>query len=355
MTDAVQTPEQEAALVQAEAAKPSDETLRRLAASVPPLVRDEDHSFVEADDTDIETDPDLITPVGDGVTAPLGQKPSTVEVTRADRAGSTYRRSTVVTEADLERMSDEQIKESGLLDKGQSRVPPSRLQHGSRPRQPGQYAPAAGAGTWPMNESQMPAVMPTDPPLEDNGRKPGDNTFAAVAGFKQTEDGSLVRNGLEIKGHDVSHAASLYLMLRQQFPAFTREQLADEFEVQWLSGRSGAPLSHRAGEELSTNGLTATGDDRVQEPVLGEARKEASKAEPAAASAPASELPEAGLPSANEPASTAVDAAKTDAEGTTEADRQSVAETRELAPKEQEQKAEPPASKPADDKGPARP
>src|SRR6476469_7497491 len=145
-----QTPEQKEALASAEASRPSDEELRRLSASVPPLKRDEEHSFIPAEDLDRETDPELVQPVGEAATNPQpAEEPGTLTMTRPDRAESTYERSAAVSEVDLERMSDEQIRESGVLDHGVSRVHPSRLQPHQRPRQPGQYAPAAGAGSWP--------------------------------------------------------------------------------------------------------------------------------------------------------------------------------------------------------------
>jgi hypothetical protein len=143
------------------------------------------------------------------------------------------------------------------------------------------------------------------------------------------------RRGLHIKRNEVRHAASLYLRLRQQFPQFTQDQLADEFELQWLSGRSGAPQSHRAGSELSPHGLTAAGDDRVAPGNLGELRRDASEADPAQGPLPPEAVPEAGLPSENEPASTAVDQAKENSGETKAADEQAAKDAAKLENKDE--------------------
>lgn len=189
-----------------------------------------------------------------------------------------------------------------------------------------------------MHEGQMPAVMPTDGPVESAEERElaGDNTFAKAAGLNRNKDGSLSRKGLRVEKNEVAQAAALYLRLRQQFPAFTEEQLSDEFELQWLSGRAGAPQSHRAGEELSQHGLTEVGDDRVETINLGEQRAKSDAAFEADAQTPdlpAAQTPEAGLPSQNEPASTAVDAAKESSGETAEADKAAVKEAAKLEKK----------------------
>lgn len=347
-----QTAEQKADLKAAEKAAPDEETLRRIAASVPPLQRDADHSFVPVEKTDREEDPELVQPnlTGTSMAAVeadyVADEGSKLKLTRhdyggKDRTGSTYERSSAIDETDLERMTDEQLKDSGALSKATPRIHPARIAPSSdRPRQPGSTAPAAGAGSWPVHEGQMPAVMPTDPVVEKADEKDGDATFAKAAGFKQTEDGTLARKGLRISKKDTTHAAALYLRLRQQFPNFTKEQLADEFEVQWLSGRAGAPQSHRPGEELSQHGLTAVGDDRVDVVKLGELRATEAAAFEADPEKPAAgpSTPEAGLPSENEPASTAVDAAKESSGETAKADEKAVAQTEKIAEKESKTK-----------------
>jgi hypothetical protein len=327
MTDKVSAAEKKAMqadLKAAEAAAPSEEELREIATRVPPLVRDEEHSFVETEGQDVDAEdvaPDL---TGKGY-APLYDDidDSTIKVTRADRAKSTYERSSAFRETDLERLTDEQIKSSGLLKKATSAVHPARLAPSSdRPRQPGSTAPAAGAGSWPVHEGQLPAVMPTDGPVEDAAdREVGDNGLATRLGLSKGKDGTLTRKGLSIAKNETAGAAALYLRLRQQFPSFTKEQLADEFEVQWLSGNVGGLQSHRAGEELSQHGLTEVGDDRVEITELGKLRREAPEADPRANPA-APGAPDTGLPSVNEPASVAIDDAKEPSGETVEADEE---------------------------------
>lgn len=328
-----QTKEQKADLKAAQQAAPSEEQLRDMATRVPPLVRDDEHSFVDVDDTDRETDPDLIQPdlTGEGVAAlrmAEEEEGPMLKMTRPDPAKSTYERSSVLSEVDLERMTDEQIRDSKALTKASPQIHPARLAPSSdRPRQPGSTAPAAGAGSWPVHEGQMPAVMPTDPPLEDAEDRELDNGFAKAAGFSTAKDGTLKRKGLSIEKNEVSEAAALYLRLRQQFPAFTRDQLADEFEVQWLSGRAGAEQSHRAGEELSQHGLTEVGDDRVTQTNLGELRATSDRAfEADPEPGPAPDAGEAGAPTENEPASTAVDQAKESSGEAAAADEQAAKE-----------------------------
>lgn len=325
-----QTAEQKAELKAAQEAAPDEETLRNIAARVPPLKRDEEHSFVPVEETD--------RPEGKDVQGePEDSRPGSITVTRPDRANSTYERSAAFSEAEIERLSDEQLAE--LKGKIKSRVPLTHLAPSSeRPRQPGAKAPAAGAGSWPVHEGQMPAVMPTDGPVESAKERElaGDNTFAKAAGLNRNKDGSLSRKGLRVEKNEVAQAAALYLRLRQQFPAFTEEQLSDEFELQWLSGRAGAPQSHRAGEELSQHGLTEVGDDRVETINLGEQRAKSDAAFEADAQTPdlpAAQTPEAGLPSQNEPASTAVDAAKESSGETAEADKAAVKEAAKLEKK----------------------
>jgi hypothetical protein len=119
--------------------------------------------------------------------------------------------------------------------------------------------------------------------------------------------------------------------LRQQVSAFTKAQLADEFEAQWLSLRTGAEQSHRAGPELSGHGLTAVGDDRTTQVNLGELRAKSK----AAFEADPEQSPEgrlsSGLPSENEPASTAVDNAQEPSGETVEADEKAVKEAEKAA------------------------
>lgn len=320
-----QTKEQKEALEAAQKAAPSEKEQLRMKASVPPLQRDSEHSFVSADETDVPaaSDPELAQPnltntsLAEAECQYQQDEDSNLKLTRPDRAKSTYEQSSALGEVDLERLSDDQIKDANVLTKATPRYHPARIAPSSdRPRQPGERAPAAGAGSWPLNESQMPAVMPTDPPVED--REDLDNGFASSAGFRQNKDGTLARKGLKIEKSDVTAAAALYARLRQQFPGFTKDQLADEFELQWLSGTAGQPQSHREGEGLSQHGLTAVGDVRVAEPDLGKLRSEAYEADPAEPTPGAA--PAAGLPSTNEPATKAPDAAKENSGETAEAD-----------------------------------
>lgn len=325
-----QTKEQKAELKAAQAAAPNDETLRDIAARVPPLQRDAAHSFVPAEDTDA---PDI------DATVAQPEADSTITLTRGDPAESTYERSTAFSEVDLEHLTDEQIKDGKVLSKATNRVAPARLAPTSdRPRAPHARVPAAGAGTWPVNESQLPAVMPTDTPLDehDDQHNPGDATFAKRARLNTNKDGSLSRKGIHIRKHEVSEAAALFLRLRQQFPGFTQEQLDDEFELQWLSNRVGAKQSHRPGAEASPHGLTAVGDERQVEQNLGQQRAKsdaAFEADPQNAAIPPTPVPEAGLPTANEPASTAPDAAKEPSGEAAEADQKAVEQTKEGAKK----------------------
>lgn len=354
MAEAKQTKEQKADLKAAQAAAPSEDELISMARRVPPLARDEDHSFVPAEDTQLTEapfdDPELVTPdltnqtIGEATAAFGEEEGSTLTITRPDRAESEYDINTTrLTETDIERMSDEQIKDSGLLKKSVGLIHPSRIAPSSTQlRAPTDGSPAAGTGSWPVNESQMPAVLPSDPPLEEaDDRHDGHNGFAKAAGFNRHKDGTLRRKGLKIKGNEVRHAASLFLRLRQQFPQFTSEQLSDEFELQWLSGRAGAPQSHRPGGEASPHGLTAAGDDRVAPGNLGAQRAESERAFEADAAPgpiPPEARPEAGVPSENEPASTAVDQAKESSGETAEADQQAVKDAAKLENKPDDNK-----------------
>jgi hypothetical protein len=322
-----QTSKQKEELEKAQASAPSKDELRDIASRVPPLQRTDETSFVSVEDTDLETDPEAIQPnlTGTGTAGLAAAEETTLKVTRPDPAKSTYERSTALGEVELERMTDEQIKSAGVLKKATPQINPARLAGTSdRPRQPTARVPAAGAGSWPLNESQMPAVMPTDPPVEDRAEL--DNGFAKAAGFSSNKDGTLAKKGLRIRKNEVSAAAALYASLRQRFPQFTKEQLADEFETQWLSMRIGGEQSHRAGPELSSQGLTAVGDHRVETVGLGELRAKsdaAFEADPAKSSP--SNAPAAGLPSENEPASKAVDDAKEPSGETAAADKAALA------------------------------
>lgn len=327
-----QTKEQKAELKAAQAAAPSDEELTDIARRVPPLVRDAEHSFVPQEETDAETDPELLNPdltgkdIADVEADFVADEGGDIKITRPGRIKGDYTRSTAFTESDLERLSDEQVEK--LVKKAGPRFHPSRLGLSDRQRSPNFRTPAAGAGSWPVNESQLPAVLPSDPPVEDADDRNtlSDNTFTGATGFSRAKDGSLKRKGLNIGKKEVAAAAALYLRLRQQFPEFTTEQLGDEFELQWLSLRSGAEQSHRAGPEMSSAGQTAAGDARTTETNLGELRRSSDRAFEADPEQVPPEVAGAGAPSTNEPASTAVDQAKKPSGETAAADKQAAAE-----------------------------
>lgn len=325
-----QTKEQKEELEKAKAAAPSKEEQANMASRVPPLARTEETSFVPVEDTDAtDVKPEDVQPnLTDTSLAALEASTADAELTiqREDRAKSTYKRSAALTEVDIERMTDAQLKDANVLKKAVPRYHPARLAPSSeRERSPLQRSPAAGPGTWPVPEDQLPAAMPSDPPLDE--RPDGDKTFSGVTGFTQTDKGLSYRakagTVLNIPKKEVAGAAALYLRLRQQFPHFTTEQLNDEFAIQYET-RIGGPQSHRPGDEISPHGLTAVGDDRVPQPLVGPLRKDAPEADPAA-STPASP-PAAGLPSTNEPASRAPDMAKEPTGETDKADAEAKAE-----------------------------
>ena len=323
-----QTKEQKETLKAAQASAPSDDQLRDMAARLAPLERDEEHSYVPAEDTaEAELDTEDVQPNLTTDDSALETASKNITITRPDNAESTYERSTAFTEAELERLTDDQIKDAKVLSKATPLVSPARLGQSDRPRQPTFRTPAAGAGSWPLNESQMPAVLPSDPPVEAaDSRDLGGNGFAKRAGFKSNKDGTLVRKGLRIEKNQVAQAAALHASLRQQFPHFTSDQLADEFEAQWLSLRSGAEQSHRAGPELSPHGQTAVGDARVKDVAFGKLRSETYEADPDTAPPAPETVPSTGLPSTNEPATTAPDMVKEDSGETAEADEKAKAE-----------------------------
>lgn len=320
---------------------PTDEQLTDMARRISPLVRDEEHSFVPVEDTDAEDDPDLLQPnlTGGGNSelraqeAAMQQEAKGVKLrTKIGRIESEPKTMYNLRESDLERMTDEEIKEAGLLKGGAGLIHPARISPSSeRTRTPLQRSPAAGPGTWPVPEGQLPAVMPSDPPIEDSEDvEPGDKTFEAVSGFKVGTSGDLAikrakaGTTLTIPKKRVREAAAIYLGIRNQFPHFTQEQIADEFLLRFESG-IGESQSHRAADELSQHGLTAVGDDRVSPVMLGNERAksdEAFEADPEAS--PASNAPSAGLPSTNEPASTAPDMAKEPSGETAKADAKAI-------------------------------
>lgn len=322
---------------------PTDEELASMARRISPLQRDEEHSFVPAEDTDAPDDPDLVQPnlTGGGNAELRAQeaelqkdaKPFKLQA-KIGRIKSEEQTVSTVNESSLERLSDEDIKAAGLLKADATRIHPARISPSSeRTRTPLQRAPAAGPGTWPVPEGQLPAVMPSDPPIEDaEDVEPGDKTFLAASGFKTTTSGDLAVNRpkagttVTIPKKRIKEAAAIYYGIRNQFPHFTQEQIADEFLVRFESG-IGQPQSHRAADELSQHGLTAVGDDRVNPVMLGTERAtadEAFEADPEAS--PSAETPSAGLPSQNEPASTAPDMAKEPSGETAAADKKAVAD-----------------------------
>lgn len=300
-------------LKQALASAPSEEEQADMQARIAPISRDEDHSFVPVEETDVPDDPELLAPdlTRTGV-AGLEPAPELVEreLKKADGETAVVR----VDEARLERMSDEEIKSSGVLKKPTELVHPARLAPTSeRVRTPYQRSPAAGPGTWPVHEGQLPAVMPSDPPIEDRrAESEGDNTFTGVTGFS-TKDGGLklahAGTVVNIAKNEVRHAAALYLRLRQQFPHFTTEMLNDEFAIQWEAG-IGKRQSHRPSQELSQHGDTAVADPRITLVELGKERANAPEAQPGPSTL--ASPPAAGLPSENEPATRHPDDAKPD-------------------------------------------
>jgi len=149
--------------------------------------------------------------------------------------------------------------------------------------------------------------MPSDPPKED-GEDPGDATLTGYPPFKFEGRKVVVFSSegakSEVAPDETKNAAALYLRLRNQFPHFTEDELADEFIIQW-EARVGAKQSFRPSQELSQHGDTAVGDPRVTQVNLGEEREDASVAQPRSIPFEPStaNTPEAGLPSVNEPAS----------------------------------------------------
>jgi len=282
-------------IAQREADARSEDELEVL-SHTPPLVRDEEHSFVQQEP--YEGNPAKVQP-------DLTQNKDVLDFSYDGR---------YYHEAEVERMTDEEIVEAGLLNEVQagahSRIAPTS----ERQRTPLQRAPAAGPGTWPVPEDSLPAVMPSDPPKED-GEEPGDATLTGYPPFNFEGRKVVVYSSegarSEVAPDETVNAAALYLRLRNQFPHFTEDELSDEFIIQW-EARVGAKQSFRPSQELSQHGDTAVGDPRVTLIELGEARKDASQAQPNSLphDFPASSVPPTGLPSVNEPASRAPDGEK---------------------------------------------
>jgi hypothetical protein len=189
--------------------------------------------------------------------------------------------------------------------------------------------------------------MPSDPPKED-GEDPGDATLTGYPPFKFEGRKVVVFSSegakSEVAPDETKNAAALYLRLRNQFPHFTEDELADEFIIQW-EARVGAKQSFRPSQELSQHGDTAVGDPRVTHVPLGVERAEATEAQPNSLPPEpgAYATPEAGLPSVNEPASRAQDDEKFGLEnkGTQdEADLEAMAQTVALRKKEEEEEVE---------------
>ncbi len=299
-----------------------------------PLVRDEEHSFVQQEASEVppeELQPDL-TKTG---VAGLEVDPPATIIVKADDVEHTI----PLTCERLEIMSDEDIADAGLLTDAPPLVHPARIAPTSeRQRTPLQRAPAAGPGTWPVPEDALPAVMPSDPPVEE-GEEPGDASLTGYPPFKASGRKVVIYSSegakSEVEPDETKNAAALYLRLRNQFPHFTEDQLSDEFIIQWES-RVGAKQSFRPGQELSQHGETAVGDPRVTEVPLGELREEASEAQPNSLPPEpgAYTLPEAGLPSTNEPASRHQDDEKfgleSPAKAQDEADLKAMIQTKEL-------------------------
>jgi hypothetical protein len=282
----------------------------KVSSHTAPLVRDEEHSFVQAEPSEFtveELQPNLTGIGGAGLVV---EPPAMIEIKANDIVHKVP-----LTESRLEIMSDEDIADAGLLEDAPSLIHPARVAPTSeRQRTPLQRAPAAGPGSWPVPEDALPAVVPSDPPKEDaeTGEPLGDATLSGYPPFKVEGRKVVVYSSegarSEVEADETTNAAALYLRLRNQFPHFTEAELSDEFVIQW-EGRVGAKQSMRPSQELSQHGDTAVGDPRVTEVDLGELRKEATQAQPRSLppSPPASVTPEAGLPSVNEPATRAPD------------------------------------------------
>jgi len=269
----------------------------------PPLERDDEHSFIQAEEYEgdvAELAPDL---TGVGVKGLVLDPPATIDV----KADDVVHKIPLTVER-LEIMSDEDIADAGLLTEAPPLVHPARIAPTSeRQRTPYQRSPAAGPGSWPVPEDALPAVVPSDPPKED-GEDPGDGTLTGYPPFKAEGRKVAVYSSKGVKSEvepdETKNAAALYLRLRNQFPHFTEDQLSDEFIIQW-EARVGAKQSFRPSQELSQHGDTAVADPRVTQVNLGEEREDASVAQPrsVAFEPSAANTPEAGLPSLNEPAS----------------------------------------------------
>ncbi|RPJ87099.1 MAG: hypothetical protein EHM18_02835 [Acidobacteria bacterium] len=286
-----------------------------LLGHTPPLERDAEHSFVVAEETEYtpeELQPDL-TKTG---VAGLALDPVPTIIVKADDVEHKI----PLTEARLEIMSDEDIADAGLLTDAPPLVNPARVAPTSeRQRTPLQRASAAGPGSWPVPEDSLPAVMPSDPPVEE-GEAPGDATLSGYPPFKVEGRKVAIYSSegvrSEVAPDETVNAAALYLRLRNQFPHFTEDMLSDEFVIQWES-RVGGKQSMRPGQELSQHGDTAVGDPRVSFVELGEDRLAMDIAQPNSLPPEpgARSMPEAGLPSVNEPAVRAQDDEKFGLEG----------------------------------------